>query len=285
MTINQTVRLLLMEDSPSDALLLHEAFADAADTRFVITQVDRLAEGISLLAKEAFDVVLLDLGLPDSQGIETFIRLYNHTPEVPVVVLTGLDDEAVGFKAVQLGAQDYLQKKQMQTALLERSVRYAIDRHRLQQELERARQHEAQEQEFRSMARLSDASSTEVTAQIYSAEPLRDTFPDVFVRMVARYEELLEQAFDQRVFKVNNHCGEGLHSLSDDLGVLRAGPRDVIEIHNSVLRKKVTDVPPKKAQVYLEEGRIAVLELMGYLADHYRNYFSGSRGVTIQGHE
>ena len=285
MTIHQTVRVLLMEDSPSDAMFLREAFADVADAEFVITQVERLAEGMSLLSIQAFDVVLLDLGLPDSQGIETFIQLHEHKPEVPVVVLTGLDDEAVGIKAVQWGAQDYLRKKQMQTPLLERSVRYAIERHRLQQELERTRQHEAQEQEFRSMARLSNASAIGETAQIYSAGPLRDTFPEAFVRMVARYDELLELAFEQRVFKVNNHCTEGLRSLSDDLGALRAGPRDVIEIHNSVLRKKVTDVPSKKVQVYLEEGRIAVLELMGYLAGHYRNFFPGPRGGATQGYE
>ena len=120
---------LIIEDSPTDALLLQEALTDVRGAEFAMTRVERLGDALERLAHEIPDVVLLDLGLPDSQGLDTLLRLRQHQPEVPVVVLTGLDDETVGIKAMQAGAQDYVVKAHLQPALLGRSVRYAVERH------------------------------------------------------------------------------------------------------------------------------------------------------------
>jgi len=123
------IRPLIVEDNPTDALLLREALRDVLGAEFAITHVETLAHALARLAKQEFDVVLLDLGLPDSQGPDTLIRLHRHQPDVPVVVFTGLDDEAVGIRAMQLGAQDYLVKGHFQSPLLGRSLRYAMERH------------------------------------------------------------------------------------------------------------------------------------------------------------
>ena len=125
------IRVLLVEDNPTDALLLREALAEAPSAKFMLTQVERLADGLARLREAPFDVVLLDLGLPDSSGADTVVRLHRQEPDVPVVVLTGLEDEAVGLQALQEGAQDYLVKNQLQASLLGRSIRYAIERHRI----------------------------------------------------------------------------------------------------------------------------------------------------------
>ncbi|MFN8571726.1 MAG: PAS domain S-box protein [Gemmatimonadaceae bacterium] len=134
----EQIGVLLVEDNPVDAMLLRETLATVPGVDFALTQVVRLSEGQARLRAESYDVVLLDLGLPDSTGPETFTRLQRSNPSVPVLVLTGLSDEEVGLRAMQEGAQDYLLKDQLQAPLLGRSIRYAIERHRAASQLSRS---------------------------------------------------------------------------------------------------------------------------------------------------
>jgi phosphoserine phosphatase RsbU/P len=137
------LRILLIEDNPGDARLIREMVADAAGAVPPrLEHVGRLAEGIELLARRGADVALLDLSLPDAQGIDTFRRLQAAAPGLPIVVLSGLDDETVAVRAVQGGAQDYLVKGHVDGPGLVRAVRYAVERKRLEadrRELERQR--------------------------------------------------------------------------------------------------------------------------------------------------
>ncbi len=138
MMTTEQIGVLLVEDNPVDAMLLRETLATVPGVDFSLTQVVRLSEGQARLRSESYDVVLLDLGLPDSNGPETFTRLQRTNPSVPVLVLTGLSDEEVGLRAMQEGAQDYLLKDQLQAPLLGRSIRYAIERHRAASQLSRS---------------------------------------------------------------------------------------------------------------------------------------------------
>ena len=124
------LRVLLVEDTPVDVLLFCDALGADAEHRYEITDVARLEDAITHLRTHACDVVLLDLGLPDSTGIDTFRSLRAVAATVPTLVLTGLDDEAVGIRALQMGAQDYLVKGHIEPTLLRRTVRYAIERQR-----------------------------------------------------------------------------------------------------------------------------------------------------------
>jgi signal transduction histidine kinase len=126
-------RALVVEDNPTDACLLEDLLGRIRDAQYEITHVERLEDALSSLALASYDIVLLDLGLPDSQGADTVTRLRESQPGVPVVVLTGLDDEAVGISAMQLGAQDYLVKGSFTPFVLGRSIRYAIERKRAEQ--------------------------------------------------------------------------------------------------------------------------------------------------------
>ena len=135
MDVSAGLHVLLVEDHPGDARLIREALAEVQATRFEIERVDRLASTLERLAKGGIDIVLLDLSLPDSQGFDTFVKVHAHTPRVPIVVLSGLDDEMVAMRAVQEGAQDYLVKGQVDSNVLVRALRYAITRQQLQEEL------------------------------------------------------------------------------------------------------------------------------------------------------
>src|SRR5512136_1253271 len=128
------MRILLVEDNPGDARLVKELLKEAAGD-FGIEVAESLGAGMELLASRAFDVVLLDLGLPDSRGLETLSRLRARFARLPVVILTSTDDEALGVQAVQLGAQDYVPKGSVGGELLRRILRYAIERKQVEEAL------------------------------------------------------------------------------------------------------------------------------------------------------
>ncbi|MBW4524672.1 MAG: response regulator [Phormidium tanganyikae FI6-MK23] len=129
------IKVLLIEDNPGDARLLQELLIEVRSQRFELTQVEQLNQGLQQLQDHSFDVILLDLSLPDTQGLETFIRLYNHDRNTPIVVITGLNDETLASRAVQSGAQDYLVKDQVTSDILVRSIRYAIERKRAEHKI------------------------------------------------------------------------------------------------------------------------------------------------------
>ena len=121
------VRVLLVEDQRADAVLITRLLGRQD---FDVERAERLSAALDRLAAEPFDVVLMDLSLPDARGLDAFIEARLAVPDVPVVVLTGLDDEAVAARAVQAGAQDYLVKGNVDARALSRAIRYAIERHR-----------------------------------------------------------------------------------------------------------------------------------------------------------
>jgi len=129
---------LLVEDSASDAELLQENLQGVGFERFDVTHAERLDEALDLLRKQAFDVVLLDLSLPDSCGLDTLQRTRREAPGVPLVVLTGQSDQMLAIEAVRHGVQDYLIKGQADERQIARAIRYAIERQRLEKELRRS---------------------------------------------------------------------------------------------------------------------------------------------------
>ena len=129
------IRILLIEDNPGDVRLMQELLAGVKDVPFKVEYANRLSMGLQRLADGNIDVLLLDLSLPDSQGLETFLQAHVQAPEVPIVVLSGTDDDEVALEAVRNGAQDYLVKGQTDRNVLVRALRYAIGRHQMQEEL------------------------------------------------------------------------------------------------------------------------------------------------------
>jgi len=127
---SQKVRILLVEDDPDDVWVMRSLLGDRWDGPFELAHVELLSFALRRCSEELFDVILLDLALPDSQGLGSFITMHAHAGGVPIVVLSGYDDEMTAIKAVQAGAEDYLVKGQVNDNLLVRSIRYAIERGR-----------------------------------------------------------------------------------------------------------------------------------------------------------
>ncbi len=131
------LKVLLIEDHPLDARLIQIMLAESGAGLFELERVDRLAPGVARLAQGDISLVLLDLSLPDSHGLGTFTRLRAQVPHIPIIVMSGLDDQNVAVQAVHEGAQDYLVKGQVTGPLLVRAMRYALERMRTAEQLAR----------------------------------------------------------------------------------------------------------------------------------------------------
>ncbi len=163
--------VLFVEDNPGDALLVREALRDSGAGDQSLTVVETLAAALALLHRERFEIILLDLNLPDSNGLETIRTLMTAAEGVPVVVLTGLEDADIGLAAIRAGAQDYLVKTHISGPVLGRVIRYAVERNRIE---ERLRSSEAS---FRTAQRLSRTGTWErflsTGVETWSAETFR----------------------------------------------------------------------------------------------------------------
>lgn len=270
----ETIKVLLIEDSPADARLIREMLAGVSNS-VDLKVVQQLTAGLELLASGDFDILLLDLTLPNSEGIETIRTACSQGAHVPIIVLTGLDDEELASRAIGEGAQDYLRKDRVDGDLLTRSIRYAIDRHRLALQLELAQQKAQREQEFRSLEKAAVPHMTSATAQSFGILPLRKASPEAFKELVGSYGDLLDLAIEQRAYKVEHDIAEEVRSIAGEMSSLKCGPRDAVEIHTEALKKKCSGAAPRKAQAYAEEARMMVLELIGNLASNYRSYSFG----------
>ncbi len=133
--MSDIIKVLLVEDNPGDIRLMQEMLKEGDYFRFKLSCAGRLDEAIKLIDREVFDVLLLDLGLPDSEKLDTLKKVNLKSPNLPIVVVTALANEMLGIEAVREGAGDYLIKGQIDSNLLIHSIRYSIERKKMEREI------------------------------------------------------------------------------------------------------------------------------------------------------
>ncbi|GBF80868.1 response regulator [Aphanothece sacrum] len=285
---SEICNVLLIEDKLDNVKLVQELLVDAQNSslanglNFPITCVANLEEGMTILADHSFDVILLDLILPDSQGFDTLIKIREKFPNIPIIVETENNDETLVVKSFQLGADGYLQIQSIDSNLLVYAIRLAIERQKYRNQIALGQQKQQQAVEIADLESIVSAGiSTSITARMFGADSLQESVPDLFEELAQIYGNLLELALEQRMFKVDHNISEQLKMLADKLGFLKASPRDAIEIHTKILKEKSGDVTLARTQAYVSEGRIMILELIGYLASFYRKYYIRLSNITI----
>jgi signal transduction histidine kinase len=275
---SEPIKVLLVEDNLGDARLLYEGLAEALPEQFQMTHARRLSEALEYLWQETCDVVLLDLGLPDSHGLDTLVVTRAQAPGVPIVVLTGFQDEALAVEALKGGAQDYLVKGQVDSKLLGRSMRYAIVRKATEEALLRqgvalARAEELQRSRQRLLA-AQERVRRETSAQLHDGVQerlliLKGNLQQLLngtssametTRLLSEVVDGLNQVIEQQVGVLSRQLypltlSHGLAPTFLSFGdQFKAGPAVDIELDEELVRQEKADpnsVPePVKLAVY-----------------------------------
>lgn len=265
------LRVLLIEDDREFAALVGAQLA-RPDRTFEsdLRHVEQMSVALEALEADEFDVILLDLGLPDERGLRSVKRVVERARDAAVVVVTGTEDPMLAIQAVAVGAQEYVLKREITPPLLERTIRYAVERKALSAELDRALKRERTERELRRLERLAGDGPSSVTAGLFGEGALKTRNPTRWGEMRLEYNRILDVALEERTHQIEKQATKDLRSLASVMGFVGATPRDVVTLHSEVINAAVEGAATGLAEAYVDEARILVLELMGHLASWYR---------------
>lgn len=250
---DESITILLVEDNPGDTRLIQVVLAEGATGKYKMESADRLSAALQFLDQREVSVVLLDLTLPDSQGLDTLNSVHGKAPQVPIVVLTGLEDEEMGAEAVRLGAQDFLPKSEAQGRLLWRVIRYAIERKHIHEELRQHREHleelvEQRTSELKeSQEKLLQSEKMAALGQMISGVTHELNNP---LMAISTTVELMQQYIEDETAR-------------EDLEVLRSETERAIAIVQNLLsfaRKR----KPQRERISINEAIQSVVKLRGY---------------------
>jgi YesN/AraC family two-component response regulator len=279
--------ILIVDDDVNVTRSLARSLRD----QFVVFTANSAAEALEIIAREDIAVVLTDQRMPGLTGVELLERAQHIRPDAVGIIISGYTDIVALVDAINLGTvRGYVPKpwdvselrhrldnavRTYRASFLNREVLHSSAEaiSRMQDEiadLYRALDMVASGEASRLFLQEEDLQQREREHLAASGTHLHERMPEVFQQFILRYEELLDLALDQRAFKVDHRLSDKLRALSKRLGQLRAGPRDLVEIHSMALKKKVAGTTPNRKQAAAEEGRLMLLELMGYLTTYYR---------------
>lgn len=182
----KSIAVLLIEDDSNDALLIRRYLSTTRNIPYEVNHVDRLRAGLDLLGRNSVDIVLLDLELPDGHGLSSFDQVHALVPHVPVIVLTGHDDDFIAVEAVHKGAQDFLTKGKVDGSLLQRAISYAIERNKLLTNLKQAES--ARRAATEELTRLNELLAHQATTDPLTGISNRLKFGDALKAEISRSE-------------------------------------------------------------------------------------------------
>jgi two-component system, sensor histidine kinase and response regulator len=209
------IAILLVEDNPADARLLKKLLAQVKKVNFEWVEAETLEGAIAVVAKQKFDVILLDLLLPDSQGSETLKQMHKAASTVPIVVLTGLDDEDLAVEALREGAQDYLVKGEIQRSWLARAIHHAIERQRILDRLQQLNEELVRSnQELEEFAYIASHDLQQPLTAISAITQL----------LTMKYQDSLDARADQYIARIGEGVGRMQQLIRGLLTYARVGP-------------------------------------------------------------
>ncbi len=284
----KTLQVLVIEDNAGDVRLLREMFSGEKPGSFELTHLMRMSEAEIHLAKGGVDITLLDMGLPDGHGIDTVRRARAAAPGVPLIILTGLDDEALAADAMTHGAQDYMIKGQIESRALPRALRHAIERHRMQAETDLIRTHQMQfKDEF--LSHVSHELRSPLTAVRQFVTILLDGLPgelnpeqhqylEIVLRNVKQLHSMINDLFEvsgvqMGKLKVEPQCTSAPDAIAYAVNTLRGAA----ELKGIILS---SDIEAKLPSVCADPARLR--QVLIILLDNAIKFTPQNGTVTVQ---
>ena len=243
-----SIKVLLIEDNKGDARLIQEILSEATWRLFEIEIAERLSTGIDALSAATFDVVLLDLSLPDSSGLDTLAGIQTGSPQIPVVVLTGHDDDMLAIDAVRRGAQDFLVKGHINADLLSRAIRYSIERKNAEKEKEQLQLRLVHAQKMEAIGTLAGG----VAHDLNNVMTGLISYPELLLR---KMEE--DNPYRNHIIKIKESGEKAASIVQDLLTLARRGVSvaQAVNIENTV-REYLISPECEKLKQYHPEVRI-----------------------------
>ena len=255
--------LLLVEDNPGDAEFVSELLKSFPNESYQIILAPLLSEATKALRSQPVDIVVLDLRLPDSSGVDAVKGVRETAHEVPIIVLTGTEDDTMAFECINAGAQDYLTKNEIRAQTLRRAIGYALGR-------TREAQVKALQRTLDSYRALSSSTQkTLVTAAIAGSGAIATRNPQTFGRILNAYVVLLEPYLSGQTDRIAPPRSN-MEEIVTMIGDMTGGPRDLLDVHLAALERVNSGRYGPRSQYVVIEGRLLALEMMGLLVDYYR---------------
>ena len=257
---NRTRKVLIVDDDSDNLLIISKILESEG---YEVNTASTGEASMGFLKKKQVDLVILDVMLPDVLGTDLCVKLRNELnyKNVVIILVSGIkitsDDIAFGL---EIGADDYISKPLKKKEFIARIK--AIFRLK-----------ESMAQHRESKAELFEKSKTSQTAATFNQQDIKDIYPNEFEKLVIRYVNIIEAAIEKRFYKTIDNVVDDVKKLAKELEFMKAGARDVIDIHKEALEKTLYPDSAKKTFYIKEESRIALIELMGYLLNLYRSKF------------
>ena len=240
--------------------MVREHLSKADDFSHQLTRFTSLTEALPNIIDKSYDVCLLDLNLPDSQGVATVEQVIAAAPELPVVVITNIKDKKLALLALRAGAHEFLIKAELGPNQIATALIMAVERHKILRT------------ELTALANYPFPAKAPATMRLYGQGPLDCTHPIAQKEFIKIYAKIMNEAVELSPYGEQNKNHDRLADLAEKLGRLYAGPQDVVDIHTRALKELSQEAVFEKIEALAREGRLLLVQIMGYLASYYRRY-------------
>jgi len=274
MTKVSTRAVLLIEDNPRDELLVREFLAEPDGNHYTVLRAQTLSEAAGIVQSGPIDAILLDLRLPETFGADTVRAVRAFADRIPIVVLTGTDDDTLAQACIEAGAQDYLTKGEVRSRALRRAIGYALAR------TEEGRSRDLRQAFERYRALSSTSQGTTTTAAMLGSGAIAARNPMIFDDLVHEYLALFNYKLNTPSV-ASDAPRVALERIVTAVGDLNGGPRDVLDVHVAALEKAMSRNDIARSPALVLEARLVALEMMGQLVDYYRVGFRRRRNEGL----
>lgn len=277
-------RVVVIGGSNSEFVWVSGTLSEGDESVWLAERAEDAAATMALFGRSGFELIVYFLNRPDDESALVMLRrIREFAFSIPIVCLANIETPDDASPIIRAGAHECSSRSSPDASDFRRAVRFALARGAFLKSLEERRESAARDREMGGLNAMGNITPLPITGRSFGMLSLIDRAPHKFSEFVAEYSGLLDLALEERTVRVESRLSEELHTLADRLGIFGAGPRDIIDLHKASITCRLEGQPLRRARAYVEEGRLVLLQIMGFLASFYR-HLSWGAGSDPRGH-